>query len=368
MGGPKLPTPEEAAWQLEHPHDDLRAAIIALSAVNGSLATLFVGLRVWSRRLLHGRYHFEANDLLCITAWVFYVGFLIATDMATRYGYGRHIVFTNNPRLAQTWSIVSENLYAAVLALLKLSILSLYRQIFGSTVWFYRATWVLTFIVTSLGLWVILASDFQCVPIAASWDLSIKGTCINYGLSGLLAYIVNILTDLTILSLPIPLVLKLNVSKPKRRMLLITFAAGGSACIVSIVQLRYVPKLGSTADATWDNAPIGIISFFECMTGFLASSIATYRPLYRYLILKQSPITDDARKFHGASDSSYSARIMSNKKLHTETSITELSRGIHMTEEVELVSHVRSADDWPGQLHTQHGVNSANPHAGWHAT
>jgi hypothetical protein len=130
-----------------------------------------------------------------------------------------------------------------VLALLKLSVLALYRQLFSSSIRFMRITWVMSFIVTSLGIWVVLASNLQCIPIQATWDLTIQGTCINYGLSGLLAYIVNIITDIIILSMPIPLVLGLQVSRQKKWMLIATFATGGRSVYPYKAYLRHYSLL-----------------------------------------------------------------------------------------------------------------------------
>lgn len=122
---------------------------------------------------------------------------------------------------------MDENLYAVVLALLKFSILSLYRKLFGSTRWLYILTWVVTALVAELALQVIIATNLQCIPISATWDPTIRGTCINYGVEALVAYIINISTDITILLMPIPVVRRLQASESKKRGLLAVFVAGG---------------------------------------------------------------------------------------------------------------------------------------------
>jgi hypothetical protein len=351
MGGPVLPSPEEAAWQLSRPEDSLINSIVVSCSICPAFATLFFGLRVWSRRLHHRRYRLELSDWLCLVALVFFIANEVVISLATRYGFGRHIVFITDPRLVQILSLCSENFYAVVLALLKLSVLALYRQLFSSSHRFLRVTWGMSFVVASLGIWVILASDLQCIPIQATWDLTVRGNCINYGLSGLLAYIVNIITDIIILSMPIPLVLKLHVSRQRKWMLIATFATGGSACIVSIVQLRYVPKLGSTADATWDNAPIAIVASVECMIGFLAVSLATYRPLYRHFVLGTSLDTEGSKQSTGSGYNSnpkslYSAHVSATPRSRSETLANPSYRGITATDQVELVHHVNESGKW----------------------
>ncbi|RYP92413.1 hypothetical protein DL770_001430 [Monosporascus sp. CRB-9-2] len=361
MAGAKLPTPEETAWQLAHPEDSLTRSLIAASFICASLATIFVALRIWSKRLLHGRFRLEVADWLCVAAWVLFIPLEVAQYLATQYGLGRHVVFVTNPRKLQILLLISVNCYAVVLALLKLSVLSLYRTLFKQAVWFYRTTWAVCFVVVSLGVWVVLASDLQCVPIKATWDPFVQATCINYGLSGLLAYIVNIVTDLVILSMPVPLVLNLNVSLQRKRLLIFTFAMGGSACIASLIQLKYITNLGSTADPSWDHAPIGIVSSVEIMVGFLAVSTATYRPIYQYLVKGQKGSTGSARSRetdHAAVDdspykaptkSSHSPHVTVENRLLTENSSNPTQvphRGITVTDRIELVRHVNRSGSW----------------------
>lgn len=89
------------------------------------------------------------------------------------------------------------------------------------------ATWIVTALVAELALQVSISTNLQCIPISYTWDLSITGKCIDYGKEALAAYIINIVTDLIILSMPIPLVWKLQTSKQKKRGLMVVFAAGG---------------------------------------------------------------------------------------------------------------------------------------------
>ncbi|KAI1481876.1 hypothetical protein F4774DRAFT_347289 [Daldinia eschscholtzii] len=348
MPGPTSPTPEEAAEMLSRPGDDKTANIIVCCSISLLFATVFIGLRLWSRRVLNGRILLDLSDWFAIMAWVFYVAYVANIIMVTRHGLGRHIVFVTNPRLLSIYTIISENFYAVTLALLKFSVLCLYRKVFSSSTRFCRFTWVLTALVTEWMLQIILATNLQCIPISATWDPTIidQSTCINYGVEALVAYVMNITTDLTILSMPIPLVLRLNTSKSQKRRLIIVFAAGGSACIVSLVQLRYITRLGNSSDPSWDNVPSAMLGVVEIMVGFLATSIATYRPLY-YLISKGS-VTENSGNSR-STDFAADGPSRSSKKTHFSTNIrggiasrlhnsakSPPSEGIYVTRDVEL--------------------------------
>ncbi|KAI0508718.1 hypothetical protein F5B22DRAFT_620078 [Xylaria bambusicola] len=342
---PKLPTAEQAARQLAHPGDNLSPSVITACAVSSALGTVFVALRIWSKRILyHNRFRLDVNDWLCLTAWALFIASETIFAVATRYGFGRHVVFVTNPRMLQILSLVAENLYAVEIALLKLSILSLYQHIFRQHTWFFRATWLVGFVAVSLGIWVILATNLQCIPIAATWDPTIvDATCINYGLSALLAYIVNIVIDLVILTMPIPCVLKLKLSVHRKWMLILTFATGGGACIVSIVQLKYITHLGSTSDPSWDNAPVGIVSSIEVMIGILAVSIATYRPLYQHFFGLKLSDTNRERVTDPYAKNLYTAQVSANSKFYSSMASQS---GITATDQVELVRHMKQDGQW----------------------
>ena len=128
-------------------------------------------------------------------------------------------------------TVIDENLYVVVLALLKFGVMSLHRQIFGSSRRFVICTWMATALVAEWMLQVILASNLQCIPISAVWDLNIQGKCIEYGSEALAAYIINITVDLVILSIPIPLVLKLKMSQSKKLGLIIAVTIIGTSPI-----------------------------------------------------------------------------------------------------------------------------------------
>ena len=72
-----------------------------------------------------------------------------------------------------------------------------------------------------------LVAIFQCVPVKASWDTSIHGTCVDLATEYFVAGITNVLTDIIILVLPIPLVWQLQVSVQKRWLIYGTFMLGG---------------------------------------------------------------------------------------------------------------------------------------------
>ncbi|KAI1419333.1 hypothetical protein F5Y12DRAFT_794065 [Xylaria sp. FL1777] len=335
MPGATLPTPDEIAWMLSRPNDSRIPDVFASGLITFTAATIFIGLRLWSRQIARGRLALDVSDWFAVAAWFLFLVFTVSFLVGTKYGAGKHAVFVTDARILGIMFIVQENLYASTLACLKLSILSLYRNIFGASLTFYRWTWVVSAFVAEWFLQVVLSTNLQCVPISAAWDPTVKATCINYGIEALVAYLINIITDLVILSMPIPIVLKLNTSKAQKRRLIISFAAGGRLCLY------------------WTIIPSSILGDVELAIGFLATSVATYRPLYRFIFKDSLGKTTGRRTgsgfspYHGSSGRNhFRADATPGARRNSDANSGESRRGIVVTNHIELSRHNAAQGSW----------------------
>ncbi|KAI0182430.1 hypothetical protein EV127DRAFT_354901 [Xylaria flabelliformis] len=322
MRGPILPTPEEAAWQLVRPQDSFVTSIVAASAICSALATVFVGLRICrlSKQALKPQIFISSKYSFL---QIFFYGTETVIAVATLYGLGRHVVFIKDTRLVFIVGIIS-----LIVSRSKLSHRTKAR------------------IAVGFSLREFLPSCNNCIPISASWDLTIKGTCINVGLFALFLDLSNIVSDFVILAMPVPLVLKLQVSRQEKRMLIATFATGGSAYVISIILLKYISKLSSKSDSTWNNAPVAIVVSVECMIGFLAISIATYRPLYRYLFMGTGLPRVTPTGYRTLMEEPCSAHISAGERPLSKNLISQVCHNITATNEIELVYYVDCGGVW----------------------
>ncbi|RYO83906.1 hypothetical protein DL766_001733 [Monosporascus sp. MC13-8B] len=348
---PALPTEEQVAYMLAHPDDNLIPNIIACTSICGIASIVFLALRFSSQRLVSSRGP-TLSDWLLIIGWVFFAVFDVCFAMTTRYGGGKHIIYVTDPRMLQILNLANENTYCYAMAFIKLSLLSLYGSVFTSKRFRY-CVWAVAAVVTTWAVSIATVGIFQCTPIAFGWDPTIPGGyCFNYGLVVLIGGIINIVTDLTILCMPIPLVWKLHVTRQKKLLLCFTFAMGGSACIISMVRLAFALEVGSTADGSWDNIPAGLLSVVELMTGILAVSIPTYRPLYRRLVegpswVKQSIQNDYAS---GNRNAEYHRSFGREGPRSVSVSAGRVSvgtrQGISVTNQIELTVHTSKGGSW----------------------
>lgn len=112
----------------------------------------------------------------------------------------------------------------------KLSVLSLYLTITTNQK-FRAAVYTLMGIVVGFTLAYIFVQLLDCHPVEAQWDIKLAmnpQSCLDSDVSPMLVLsIVNILVDVAVVALPIPVILPLQLPKKEKVSCLLLFAAGG---------------------------------------------------------------------------------------------------------------------------------------------
>ncbi|OTB10487.1 hypothetical protein K445DRAFT_70117 [Daldinia sp. EC12] len=314
-----LPSKEKIAYMLSHEDETLVPDMIACVAVCGIASIVFIVLRLYSQYLVSRKFHLTQSDILLLLGWVFY--------------------------------IIDEVSYSVSLGFIKLAILRLYGSIFPSRR-FRIFLWIFAVLLILLHGASTIVNIFECIPIPYAWDQTIEGGyCLNYGLYMLLTGIINIINDLIILLSPIPLVLPLQISKQKKMLLIFTFGMGGSACIVSIVRLAYSLDFDTTGDPSYDNIYMSLLSLVELMAGILATSIPTYRPLFRQIMASRGRSSINSQK--NIDDKSSKTNISGSTRISPQitagTSPRQLESnypGINVTSHVELARYTNMGGNW----------------------
>ncbi|KAL6695394.1 WD40-repeat-containing domain protein [Trichoderma pleuroticola] len=181
--------------------------------------------------------------------------------------------------LFATGDYIFSHFYDIAIAFTKLSILALYYRIFitrkfrlivlGTAC--FVCVWVIVMEVT-LGL--------GCRPIKAWWGEA-KGRCINKEAFTYFTNVTNMITDLWVFLMPIPVILGLQAAKEKRITLCLMFGVGMAVCAISAARLSFVFGVAS-ADFTWDEATLGILSAWEPCGAILCANLP---PIYRHLVI-----------------------------------------------------------------------------------
>lgn len=174
--------------------------------------------------------------------------------------------------------IAVQVLWSTTVTFVKISILLLYCKIFPLA-WF---TWSARFVgVMCIGytLGTILAAFLVCQPLPYYWDTTIEGGhCGNQFLSFILTGSINIATDITVLVLPIPSLLRLEMAHHKKLILIATFACGLFTCIIGALRLQAIVTI-DFADYTYSIADAMTYSALEPALAIILACIPTLRPL-----------------------------------------------------------------------------------------
>lgn len=148
-------------------------------------------------------------------------------QLAVENGYGMHKADLSKAELgtALRYFFIAQTPYKVAVWLNKVSVVLLYLRIFISRS-FRISAYVVIAIVSGCSIGGIGATIWQCVPIAGAWDKTIGAKCIDSDKFWIAYAIMNILTDVMVLSLPIPSILRLQLSWRNRIMLCCMFLLG----------------------------------------------------------------------------------------------------------------------------------------------
>ncbi|ETS87820.1 hypothetical protein PFICI_01648 [Pestalotiopsis fici W106-1] len=236
------------------------------------LMILSTTLRLWAKLRTEPK-RLAFDDYLMIWATGISVSFcIIGLIYGPPQGLGRHIeaITSEDLKTFMMGDYIFSHLYDVALASTKLSVLALYYRVFP--VQAFRIVVILTAVFVVL--WMItmeVVLGFECRPIQAWW-LAAEGQCLNLVAFAYFTNITNLVSDMWIFAMPLPIILKLQTNTNKRLTLCFLFSVGLGVCSISAARLRFVFANAST-DITWDAVPMGILSAWEPCGGILCANL-----------------------------------------------------------------------------------------------
>ncbi|KAI9883595.1 MAG: hypothetical protein M1823_004631 [Watsoniomyces obsoletus] len=274
LSGPNL---ENRLWQLLNHRDDRRGEIIIAISILFPIATVSVVLRLWARRRHGGRW--TMDDYLIMVAMFFAYGLCAAGMLGVRYGLGRHAVVVGWERINHYLKAVFayELLYFLCLATVKISILEFYRRIFPTfparVAIFSVLAFVIALIVASVALVI-----FQCTPVSYFWNRMSQGRCIQQIDAIIGISVPNIVSDVAILVLPMPIIWHLRIPKVHKVALTGVFLLGGFVCVASVVRVTHISR-SKSRDPTWTDVDGILWSTVEACLGIVSANLPIMRSL-----------------------------------------------------------------------------------------
>ena len=153
---------------------------------------------------------------------------LILHATAVSYDFGKHVKDAR-PDAVEKWHrvlYIYQNFYLPAIATTKFSVLLFYNRVFPIP----RFRILLYILASTVAAWWIATQStviFECTPIDFSWDQRGKGHCINLDKFFFAHAIPNIVTDIVLLSIPLPMIWNLQLPRSQKVALSGVFLLGG---------------------------------------------------------------------------------------------------------------------------------------------
>ncbi|KAI0447254.1 hypothetical protein F4803DRAFT_363012 [Xylaria telfairii] len=266
--------------------DPCAKEIFIVHTVFLTLDVIFLTLRFWSAHLARRKLYLDdyailfAFSMTCIIAGAAY--------WAIFNGLGKHILeLTPAQRLIQVkFLLISEFTYLTAVISTKISMLFLYRRIYTTPIFKRVCTCVIVLGVLFVDDVVALIPVFltNCVPLSKYWDPNVAGSCRDAAISDSSTVAANLLLDIFVLTMPWPVLWRLQMSIRDKLTITAMFSIG--LVNVALVIWRQVLTTTTRGSADWTASfcKVGIIGSLEIHLGILAVCIPTYGPLFNTYI------------------------------------------------------------------------------------
>ncbi|MCJ1479222.1 hypothetical protein MMC13_007907 [Lambiella insularis] len=247
------------------------------------LASLAVVGRLASRKIKNLAW--EVDDLVAVFALILTWGCFVCGIICIHYGVGKHVQAVPMVDLVQfKKTLYGFNLiYVTTPPAIKLCILLMYRRLFP-TRHFTLAVYILGSV---LILWWIVSfvmGVVNCMPIPGFWNPTLSARCINFENYSIGYAVVNISTDLIILTLPIRVVWRLQLPIGQKIGLTFIFLLGSFVCAASLVRLLNAILDLNDPDTTWAFVNAMIWTTIEPSVGVICACLPVMRPLVSALL------------------------------------------------------------------------------------
>ncbi|XPS67844.1 hypothetical protein M3J09_000138 [Ascochyta lentis] len=317
--------------------------VYSVPIASGIIST---GLRLYSKHL--GRNGIHLDDYLITIATVCLIGQCASgLGYGPPHGMGRHVIYVSeyDKIMVRKGDYVFSHFYDLALVTVKLGILAFYWRVFVHSI-FRKIVLATAAFVIAWGIGITITLFLVCRPLNTYWDPDVKGTCLTIVTFTYFTNISNLISDIWIFLMPVPMIWHLQLQTKKKLLLSLIFFVGLATCVVSSLRLTVVLGHGNP-NFTWYYVPLGAYSVFEPLGGILCTNL----PIIWHMMRK--------RKSNLTRHTSASKISSSEGRMPT---IGSTSRRNRLALALGFTSHDRTQNDSTIQ------TNSGNPtsaHGDW---
>ncbi|KAF6240495.1 hypothetical protein HO173_001163 [Letharia columbiana] len=258
-------------------------AIVVVCIVSPIVSSLFVAIRVWTRAFVSSSIGWD--DYTALVTWLFCIAYSVLIGLGTNYGFGWHTADIRPDRYVvyNEWIFISSIVYLITLLGYKFSILLLYLRIFGVDKNFRYSTWVVMFFVFGYLFSNTLTQVFGCTPIDKNWKPKTPGHCILMTKADFAYGSMNLISDLFIFVLPLPMVWRLQLSWKGKLGVTLILMGGAIAFVVALVRYSLLLHRFYVTDITWYDGKNLLWMVLEVNTGLVCSCTPALRPYFTHI-------------------------------------------------------------------------------------
>ncbi|KAE8346970.1 hypothetical protein BDV24DRAFT_157965 [Aspergillus arachidicola] len=261
-------------------HKLMIALAITTPTITYTVIILRVLSRLWTVRKLWW------DDWMHILAGVFAIPLSIFGNICVSQGFGLHLYNIKLESITQLtdlffWWYMCQVFWPFTIFFVKMSILLLYLRIFP-IVLFRRCDFLcIAFLIISLLVTTPMVI-WQCKPFRAAWDYDIDNPrCLKIATIAYANASLNIITEVSILILPLPVLRTLHVSRRKKIALISVFSVGVIVIAIASARMPALGKMGTYYDPPYAQAPAFLLS---CVEAAMAHVCAAAPVIYTAIV------------------------------------------------------------------------------------
>ncbi|KAF2123687.1 hypothetical protein P153DRAFT_303557 [Dothidotthia symphoricarpi CBS 119687] len=362
MSKPVFAAPPGYTVDLQNPQRSGEAANVWIGAVGMVVAAAFLSIRIYTKTVLAK--NFTADDGSLLVAWAFSVAIQII--IIYQYGNGTlgvHIWELTGYEVNTSINLVSVTgiLYCPFSACAKLSLLFFYLKL-SHLRWFRLCVYGSMFVVVGYNIAIVFPLVFSCTPFMKGYDITItEGYCLDRTPLYMATAVLNMITDILILVLPIPMIVRLQMPKVQKAGLICIFGVGSATCVTSGIRLSLLFPMLKNPDVPWAVVTPGIWILIESNLIIITGCLPTMRLFFRHVaprLIGESSIGSRSQKpgtGYGTGYGTNSAHLAS--ELHTMKSArTRTYNRMENEDNVSIGSDERVEAGWYGDASSARAI------------
>jgi hypothetical protein len=219
-------SPTELAYLEAHKDDTRVSEIHWVYSVPIAAAIISTSLRLWAKR--YGRNGITLDDYLILFATICLIGQCASgLGYGPPHGMGRHVIVVSayDQMMVRKGDYVFSHFYDFALVAVKLGILAFYHRVFVHPI-FRRVVLATAAFVIAWGIGITVTLLLACRPLEAYWNANVTGKCLVMVTFTYFTNITNLITDIWIFLMPVPMIWHLQLQTKKKMLLSLIFCVG----------------------------------------------------------------------------------------------------------------------------------------------